>query len=143
MSFYTWNNPRYHMYSEITTKTTHKALKLYSGTDPREIPSYAISEVSRVIGVPVATLRTWTRGRYYPTHAGARFFKPVIEVPDASRPLLSFVNLVEAHVLSAIRRKHEVPFVKVRKSLDYLARRFPQVKHPLADQQFETDGIDL
>ncbi len=55
---------------------------------------------------------------------------------------LSFVNLVEAHVLDAIRRKHQIPLPKVRAALDYVRRHFGS-RHPLAEQKFETDGVNL
>jgi len=55
---------------------------------------------------------------------------------------MSFLNLVEAHVLSAIRREHQIPLSKVRTALDFVARSFPS-EHPLATQRFETDGMDL
>jgi uncharacterized protein (DUF433 family) len=59
--------------------------------------------------------------------------------------LLSFVNLVEAHVLDvldALRREHEIPLQKVRKAILYLSQQLDS-RHPLADQCFETDGVDL
>ncbi len=67
---------------------------------------------------------------------------PLIALPDQNRPLLSFMNLVEVHVLDAIRRQHQIRVVKMRQALGYLRRHFPS-RHPLADQKFETDGLDL
>jgi uncharacterized protein (DUF433 family) len=110
--------------------------------DARELPAYGITEAAHYLRMPRATLRSWVAGRYYPTEAGRRFFAPVIGLPDKHRLLLSFMNLVEAHVLDATRREHEVPLPKVRKALDYLRGQFPS-RHPLADQVFETDGLDL
>jgi uncharacterized protein (DUF433 family) len=52
------------------------------------------------------------------------------------------MNLVEAHVLDAIRRRHEISMPKVRRALDYLQTRLPS-KHPLADRSFTTDGMSL
>jgi uncharacterized protein (DUF433 family) len=52
------------------------------------------------------------------------------------------VNLVEAHVLGAIRREHRIPLPKVRSAMEYVQKRFAS-KHPLAEQKFETDGVDL
>lgn len=52
------------------------------------------------------------------------------------------MNLVEAHVLDAIRRVHEISLQKVRRTLEYLVKHFPS-RHPLAEQKFETDGLDL
>ncbi len=111
--------------------------------DPREMPAYGLAEAARYLRIPSTTLRAWTRGQRYRTPSGrARFFAPVIILPGSDRPLLSFINLVEAHVLDAIRREHEIPLQRVRRALQYLARTFDS-PHPLADQRFETDGVDL
>jgi uncharacterized protein (DUF433 family) len=110
--------------------------------DPREMPAYSIGEAAHYLRIPVATLRSWVRGRYYPTGRGRRFFKPLIELPDSNLASLSFVNLVEAHILDAIRREHDIPLPKVRAALDYVNRHF-RVPHPLADHKFQTDGVDL
>ncbi|TMA97691.1 MAG: DUF433 domain-containing protein [Deltaproteobacteria bacterium] len=109
---------------------------------PEEQPSYSITEASRYLLIPTATLRSWVAGRKYPTDSGPRFFRPIIQLPDDVRVGLSFINLVEAHVLDAIRRHHQVPLSKIREAIDYLRRHFSS-KHPLAEQRFETDGIDL
>lgn len=82
------------------------------------------------------------RGRYHPIEHGQKFFKPVLTVPNSGQPWLSFVNLVEAHVLHAIRSQHSVPLENVRKAVHYVQKEFNS-KHPLADQEFETNGCDL
>lgn len=110
--------------------------------DPREMPAYGLAEAAHYLRIPIATLRSWTCGRYYPTERGSRFFKPVIELPDPNLRSLSFVNLVEAHVLDAIRRDHDIPLPKVRVAVDYVKRHFG-AEHPLADHKFQTDGVDL
>ena len=110
--------------------------------DLREMPAYSFAEAAHYLRIPLATLRSWVRGRYYPTDTGRKFFKPVIELPDPNLPSLSFVNLVEAHVLDAIRREHNIPLPTVRIALDYVKKHF-DVPHPLADQKFESDGVSL
>jgi uncharacterized protein (DUF433 family) len=110
--------------------------------DPRELPAYSIAEAAHYLRIPLATLRSWVRGRHYPTEHGRKFFKPVIELPDPNLPSLSFVNLVEAHILDAIRREHNIPLPKVRTALNYLTQHLG-VPHPLADQKFESDGVSL
>jgi uncharacterized protein (DUF433 family) len=115
---------------------------IYRGEDPREIPAYSIPEAAHYLLIPPATLRSWVRGRRYPVKAGQKFFKPVILLPNPSKPQLSFINLVEAHVLDAIRRQHEIPLEKVRQALAYLRKNLNS-RHPLADQRMETDGRDL
>src|SRR5260370_39304582 len=110
--------------------------------DPREMPAYGLVEAAHYLRIPLATLRSWVRGQYYVIKSGRRFFKPVIELPDRNLLSLSFVNLVEAHVLDAIRREHSIPLPKVRRALDYVKRQFDS-RHPLVDQKFQTDGVDL
>ena len=110
--------------------------------DIRDLPAYGISEAAHYLAIPVATLRSWVHGRDYPTDSGKRRWPPLIEPPKSPSGSLSFVNLVEAHVLSAIRHKYRISIPKVRASLDYVRRAFGS-EHPLADAKFETDGINL
>ncbi len=126
----------------LRAKKNNPNFVLYAGYDPRELPTYSIPEAAHYLRIPRATLRSWVAGRYYPVEGGKKFFKPIISLPDKDRTLLSFMNLVEAHVLDAIRRTYNVPLYKVRKALAYLQEQFPS-SHPLADQRFETDGSDL
>jgi uncharacterized protein (DUF433 family) len=117
-------------------------LRFYGNHDPRYLPAYSAPEASHYLLVPQATVRSWVVGRDYPTKAGSRFFRPVIAVPNPKRRSLSFINLVEVHVLDALRRDHHVPLDKIRIALDYLQNQFGS-KHPLAEERFTTDGLDL
>ena len=117
-------------------------MRFHGNQDPRELPAYGVSEAVHYLRIPRATLRSWVLGRYYPTKVGRSLFRAVITLPDPTRPLLSFVNLVEAHVLDAIRREHEVPLRKVRAAITFLRRHFHSY-HPLVEQDFSSDGVDL
>lgn len=124
----------------IQHKNNAEIYSLYGG-DVREIPAYNILQASRYLKIPRETLRRWVRGQAFPSSKGY-VFKPVIKLPDRDRPLLSFVNLIEAHVLDGMRRQYSVPFHKIRDGLAFLEKRYPS-PHPLADQLFRTNGIDL
>ena len=113
-----------------------------AGQDPRDLPAYSITEAARYLRMPEATLRSWVVGRPYPTTGGQRFFRPVIHLPEDGRPVLSFVNMVEAHVLEAIRHHENIALHKVRTAVAFLERHYHS-RHPLAEHQFETDGLDL
>src|SRR5260370_1168209 len=71
-----------------------------------------------------------------------KLFKPVIQPAAKSPVVLSFINLIEAHVLAAIRRKHRVNMPAVRRAIDFLKNELGSA-HPLADHKFETNGVDL
>ncbi len=110
--------------------------------DPGELLSYGIAEAAHYLHLPAATLRTWVLGRHYPTRTGKAYFRPLIRLPRGESALLSFVNLVEAHVLAAIRREHLVQLAKVRAALAYVGKVLGS-RHPLAEAEFETNGLDL
>jgi len=110
--------------------------------DTRGVPTYGIPEAAHYLRIPPATLRSWVHGRYYRTDRGQKWFKPLIALPDEKIPLLSFINLAEAHVLSACRRRHNIPLPNIRRALDYVAKEFGS-RHPLIERDFETDGVTL
>jgi uncharacterized protein (DUF433 family) len=87
--------------------------------DLREVPMYNISEVGHHLGLPRATLRAWVFGRTYRAGGESRLSPNIIDRPDPSDDRLSFTNLIEAHVVRALRVKYEVPMPEVRKALRY------------------------
>ena len=115
---------------------------LYGDRDPREIPTYSVRDAARYLRIPQGTIRSWVMGRNYTTATGPKAFHPLIAVMDQKPSLLSFTNLIEVHVLRAIRKEHQIQLDKVRTALDYLEEQF-QIPNPLARQRFRTDGVDL
>jgi len=104
--------------------------------DPRNIPAYRVAEVAHYLRMPKATVRAWALGQGR--------FDPVLTVePHEGVPLLSFVNLVEVHVLDALRRQHDIPLQKARRVLRLLNRLFPDTAHPLADHDLLTDSGEV
>jgi uncharacterized protein (DUF433 family) len=109
--------------------------------DIREAPAYSIGEAADYLRLPKSTLRAWVLGQRYGKEKRL-LFKAVIAIADREDRRLSFINLVEAFVLAGIRREHNVPLPTVRKAVEYLRRTF-KTQRPLAEEQFETDGVDL
>lgn len=109
-------------------------------SDAREQPCYPISYAAHLTQVPTSTLRAWVAGRTYNTKAGKRKTQAVIK--QAEPGYLSFVNLVEAHALAAMRREYQLKLEIIRKAVRYVEREL-EVKHPLARQEFKTDGVGL
>ena len=117
-------------------------------TARREMAAYRPAQVAAWLNLPTATVRAWAKGQYYDVHGKRRFFRPVIEptrlgVPRNGPLAFSFVNFVELHVLSALRRVHAVSLPKIRHSIEYLADHYPGIRHPLADLDLLTDGLDV
>jgi uncharacterized protein (DUF433 family) len=117
-------------------------LSEWTGQDPRGLPAYSVSDAAHYLRIPRSTLRAWVAGQRYRKNGGYGLFQPIIALPDNRLGLLSFINLVEAHVLDALRTQHQIPLQKVRRALQYLARQL-HTSHPLAEQRFETDGVNL
>ncbi len=93
-------------------------------TDPREIPTYTVPDAARLLRMPSATLRSWTFGRDYETVDGARRFGRLIAPPADPHRRLSFTNLIEAHVLRALRTRHGVAMQDVRRALDHAQEKY-------------------
>lgn len=115
---------------------------VYGGLDPREVAAYRVSDAALYLRVPENTIRAWAFGRSRPHAAASRRAKPVIAAADPKQHLLSFVNVVEIHVLDAFRRLHRVDMRRIRDAIDYLGVQFGS-RHPLAEHTVETDGVDV
>ncbi len=106
--------------------------------DFRQLPCYSVEEAAHYLNIPSATVRYWAKGRYN--------WLPLIKIPEASPTSLSFLNLVELHLLASIRRTHQVSMPKVRIAIDYLrenSRCDVDGQHPLLSAQLQTDGLNL
>jgi hypothetical protein len=119
-----------------------KGIVININEDPRELPNYTVTEAAHCLQLPRTTLRQWVAGRRNPRYHNRWLFEPLIHPANEKPPLLSFLNLVEAHLLSALRREQQVRMGPIREALKYLAHNLPS-PHPLADQQFETDGLRI
>lgn len=110
--------------------------------DRREQPAYTVGEAAHYLGVSPSTLRAWFAGMPYSRAGQHRHFAAVIK-PASTAPLaLSFTNLIEAYVLTAIRRQHNISLPKIRKALTFLRERFGS-NRPLLNEQFATLGAEL
>jgi uncharacterized protein (DUF433 family) len=107
------------------------------------IPTYTIAEASNYLQIPTTILRRWVRGRRDARKQDPlESRRPIIDLPDKTRPRLSVTNLIEVHVLDAIKCDYGMDVQKMRATID-LVRNQTGVEHPLAFRSTVTDGIDL
>lgn len=92
--------------------------------------------------VAPATLRSWVNGRSYPTARGTRRFRPLIAPANRIHGLLSFNNLVEAHVLRALRTKHGTSIKTIRAALAYAEEQLG-IERLLLSRALSTDAQDV
>lgn len=108
------------------------------------VPLYTLTEASRYLVLPRATLTTWAdgyerRAATGPTVKG----QPIITAlprPTGSYARLPIVGIAEAYVLNAFRRAG-VPMQRIRPSLDWLVKNVGP--HVLASQDLCTDGAEV
>ena len=125
----------------IEHKERRRVLEMiFDNNDVRLEPRYTLSEASRYVWVNAETLRTWAKGRFY--HAGGerRRAGPVLD--DSRGQRLSFMNLIEGHVLAALRQTHQVPMQKIRKAVEWIKERY-RAEYPLLHPDLATDGLDI
>lgn len=95
---------------------------LYRGYSPREVPRYTIAQASRYLNLPPSTLRSWTRGQDYQSGARRVRSKPLIHA--AAENLLSFSQLVEAHLMRALRVDQHVRMSMLRKAIGVAEKQY-------------------
>lgn len=88
-----------------------------------ELPAYGVPEVAEYLRTPYQTLRYWLTGFGH--------MPPIVRMVAPNR--LSYLNLLECHMVMAMREVHHLRLPKVRKALASLNRLFPS-KHPFLDQ---------
>ncbi len=91
---------------------------LYGTFTPPEVPRYTIAQAARYVGLSPTTLRSWVRGRSYPRAGGSVRSEPLIKAEE----LLSFSNLIEAHILHALRVDEDVSMSRLRTALAVAAK---------------------
>lgn len=99
-----------------------------------EMPAYSGTVAARYLRVPYQTVRYWMLGR--------RDIPPIAEPAGTSPLALSFANLLECHILNALRTRYGLHMAKVRSALDTL-KQMTHETHPLLGASFKTDGVDL
>lgn len=114
-------------------------MAIFDKSDIRDQGAYTLSEAARYLKLPQATLRAWAVGRHYPVAEGQNRFKALIKPAGARPPLLSFFNLIEAHVLRALRTEHGVSIKALRNSILY-AERSLKIDRLLLREDLRTHG---
>lgn len=115
---------------------------MVSKTDIRSQPAYTVAEAARYLKVAPATLRSWIVGRPYPTGSGTARSSPLIRPARNPPPILSFWNLIEAHVLRSLRTDHAVKMVALRRAIRY-AQQTLKIERLLLSPELRTDAGKL
>ena len=91
--------------------------------------------VKEITGVSRMQLQHWDR---------TGIVRPSIKIGagKGSRREYSFKDLVQLKVAKKLREEG-ISLQKIRKALEFLGKNFPDVKAPLAELRFLTDGVDL
>ncbi|MGB8065713.1 MAG: DUF433 domain-containing protein [Candidatus Sulfotelmatobacter sp.] len=107
----------------------------FIATDERlELPLYGLSEAALYLRVPIKTLEYWAFGR--------KPVSPLIRAASKKPRSLSFMNLLECHMLASMRSLYDLRLPKIRRALAHL-NKTTGFKHPLIEQPLYTDRIDL
>jgi uncharacterized protein (DUF433 family) len=108
----------------------------------RKAPAYPLAEAARYLRLAPATLRSWCVGRPYLRRDGTAHFRPLIQLPGRDSTILSFENLIEAHVLRALRIEHSISIKAVRDAIVF-AERSLQIKRLLTSRELRTNAGEL
>ncbi len=102
------------------------------------LPVYPLAQVARIVGCNEGTLRTWMRGRSY-VYGGKKYrSKPMFGDSSNPRAALTFLDLIETHMLHLVRKGYGIPMRNFRAAMDYL-REIDGDTHFLAHKDFVHD----
>lgn len=108
----------------------------------RDQPAYSLAEAARYLKLPAATLRSWVVGRAYPKGESVATFRPLLKPARKHPPLLSFYNLIEAHVLRSLRTEHGVAIRELRRAIAY-AERTLKIERLLLNKDLRTHAGEV
>ncbi len=108
------------------------------------VPLYTLTEASKFLIVPRATLATWADGyERRPAKSSVVKGRPIITAFPQRRQgfaRLPFIGVAEAYVLNAFRRA-SVPMQRIRPSIDWLIKNVGP--NALASEDLFTDGAEV
>jgi uncharacterized protein (DUF433 family) len=117
---------------------------------PNEVktfPAYTLADAARYVGTTPQTLRRWFRGRPAVSTKEGAFrrseVKALLPTEAGPREPLSFIDLIEAHVLFSIRRAYKFPMSKIKTAMEYLAEQMEGNLMFLAHKEFYHDDSNL
>lgn len=99
-------------------------LDFYGGRQPSEAPAYFLGDAAHYLCLPVTTIRSWVEGRPYTVKGRIVQSMPLVVPADRDNLHLSFLHLVEFHVVSSLRRVRGVQPRPVRRAINFLRKKF-------------------
>jgi len=99
-----------------------------------ELPMYGLSEAALYLRVPISTLDYWVFGR------GKT--KGLIRAASRHPRSLSFMNLLECHMLAAMRGIYDLRLPKIRRAIAHL-NSHNGFSHPLIEKPLFTNRRDI
>jgi uncharacterized protein (DUF433 family) len=109
-------------------------MKVTTSVDPLELPLYGLSEAALYLRIPIKTLEYWAFGRGK--------ISPLIRAAEKRPRALSFMNLLECHMLAAMRSLYDLRLPKIRRAVAQL-NKASGCRHPLIEQALYTNRVDV
>jgi uncharacterized protein (DUF433 family) len=99
-----------------------------------ELPLYGLSEAALYLRIPQKTLEYWAFGRDN--------ISPIIKAASTEPRSLSFMNLLECHMLAGMRKVYNLKLPRIRRAVEHLNAN-KSFRHPLIEQPLYTDRVDV
>jgi uncharacterized protein (DUF433 family) len=102
--------------------------------DSLELPVYGLSEAALYLRVPIKTLEYWVFGKGN--------IEPLIKAASRNPRALSFMNLLECHLLAAMTKVYDLKMPKIRRAVANLSKA-NGCAHPLVEKPLFTNRVDV
>lgn len=104
----------------------HRAANMPTFPKSHEVANYSSVEAAQYLRLKLEDVRRWVG-------------EGIVRSPG---PGISFLNLLELHILKGLRREFRLPLQRIRRALEEYSET-EYYEHPFLDPRLETDGIHL
>ena len=109
-------------------------MKLTANDERLELPLYGFAEAALYLRVPQTTLEYWTLGKGR--------IPPMIKLAGKHPRAFSFMNVLDCHMLAAMKSIYDLKLPKIRKAIAHLNASSNFI-HPLIEQPLYTNRVDV
>ncbi len=122
------------MHRKAAVDIEGRGARMVATNDSLELPIYGFSEAALYLRIPIKTLEYWTIGRGHTP--------PLVKAAGRYPRALSFMNLLECHMLAAMRSLYDLRIPKIRRAIAHLTEH-STYRRPLIEQALYTNRVDV
>lgn len=109
----------------------------------QSIHTHSLQDVSQYLHIPIKNIQSWAILFGYTAKERSHLPIPSVNYSIRDSYLLSFNNIVEAHIIQAIHSTTKVRVDEIRNALNIVGEQLDIKEYPLLNQRFSVNGVKI